>query len=67
MTMGMEQVPMTTQFSITAEPTPMATARSLARITAPSERRDGAPSVGSPITTADVAIPGASDSLGSIV
>src|ERR1700722_4676899 len=57
----MAAVPMTTQFSITAEPAPMATAPPAARTTAPSDNRDCAPREGSPITTADGAIPGASD------
>ena len=50
---GIAAVPMTTQFSITAEPVPMATAPSSARTTAPSERKDRAPREGWPITTAD--------------
>src|SRR5947208_10630057 len=56
---GIVGVPMTTQFSITAEPVPIDTPRPDARTTAPSDSSARRPKLGRPMTTADDAIRGA--------
>jgi hypothetical protein len=56
---GIAVLPTITEFSSTADPVPIETARSWERITAPSASNDPSPMTAVPTTTADWAICGA--------